>query len=91
MDLFDQKLAGKKSVIVVNKTDILEDTESQETIKRDLASAGLPVYCISALEKQGLGELISAVHGLVGEEKRKSMGEVQPEVIFRPKPVDQDV
>ena len=91
VDLFDQKLAGKKSVIVVNKTDILEDIESQETIKSELASAGLPVYCISALEKQGLGELISAVHGLVGEEKQKLMGEAQPEVIFRPKPVDQDV
>jgi GTP-binding protein len=91
VDLFDQKLAGKKSVIVVNKMDILEDTESQATIKRDLASAELPVYFISALEKQGLGELISAVHWLVGEEKQKLMGEAQPEVIFRPKPVDQEV
>ena len=88
--LFDPKLAGKKSVIVVNKAEMSEDIEYQETVKRDLGLSGSPVYCISALEKQGLGELISAVHGLVEVESRKIVEEGQPEVIFRPKPVDQD-
>ena len=88
--LFDPKLAGKKSVIVVNKADISEDLECQETVKGDLGVLGFPVYCVSALEKQGLGELISAVHGLVEVESQIMVEEGQPEVIFRPKPVDQD-
>ncbi len=88
--LFDPKLAEKKSVIVVNKADMLEDLEYQESVKRDLGASGFPVYLVSALEKQGLGELISAVHGLVKVESQKMNEEGQPEVIFRPKPVDRD-
>lgn len=91
VSLFDPKLAGKKSVIVVNKTDMLEDIESQETVKRNIGALALPVFFISALEKQGLGELISAVHGLMEVENRKMVEEGQHEVIFRPKPVDQDI
>ncbi len=87
---FDRGLAGKKSVIAVNKIDLLEDVELVDAVKNELNRAGLSVFCISALEKQGLGELVSAVHGLVGEEKQKVMGDAQPEVIFRPKPVDQE-
>jgi GTPase len=87
---FGPGLAGKKSVIAVNKIDLLEDVVLVDAVKSKLDWAGLPVLCISALEKQGLGELVSAVHGLVGEEKQKMIGEAQPEVIFRPKPVDQD-
>jgi GTP-binding protein len=89
VDLFDPGLGGKKSVVAINKIDLLDDVDLVDAVKNELAWAGLPVLCMSALEKQGLVELVSTVHGLVEEEKQKMMGEVAPEVIFRPKPVDQ--
>jgi GTP-binding protein len=90
VELFARGLAGKKSVIAVNKIDLLKDAKLVDAIKDELNWAGLPILCISAMEKQGLVELVSVVHGLVGEEKQKVIGDAQPEVIFRPKPVDQE-
>jgi GTPase len=89
--LFDPAIADKKSVIAINKIDLIEDDLALEDIKKQAGMLEFPAYFISAAEKQGLRELISAVHGLAAEENRKVAGEVVPEVIFRPKPVDQGI
>jgi GTPase len=89
--LSDEDIAGKKAVIAVNKIDLLEDAASLETLKETLMGSALPVFIITAKEKQGLGEMVACIHQLVMEEKQKEAGELQPEVVFRPKPVDKRV
>lgn len=86
--LFDPKLREKKSLIAVNKIDAIEDPAALDSIKAELAGAGWPVLMVSAVERQGLGELVSSVHELISEERLKPAEEDAPEVIFRPKPVD---
>jgi len=87
--LFNSNLGEKKSIVAINKADLAENTNCPDAVAGKLRAVGLPVYYISGREKQGLSELVSAVHGFVEEEKWKMVEEAQPEVIFRPKPVDQ--
>jgi len=85
--LFDQKLAEKQSLIAVNKIDEIEDPSALDSIKAELANVGWPVLMVSAVERQGLEELVRFVHELINEERLKTAEEDAPEVIFRPKPV----
>ena len=85
---FGAGLGTKKSLIAVNKADLL-DRGSEKTTNDQLNFSGLPIYFISALDKSGISELIVAVHGLAAGEAPKTADEMRPEIIFRPKPVDQ--
>jgi GTPase len=84
---FSASLADKKSVIAVNKIDLVEPAD-QNALKEKLEAFGSPVLFIAAAEELGLSELVTRVHQLVSEEKEKIADQIQPEVIFRPKPVD---
>ncbi len=86
--LFQQEMTGKKSIIVLNKEDLITDPAVIAGIKERLTYLNLPVQVISAQEKTGLDELVDAVHTLVNEEISRATDKIQPEVIFRPKPVD---
>jgi len=86
---FDPHLVEKSSVIAINKADLIEDTEEMADIKGKLAETGLPVYTVSAALNIGLSELILPVHKLVGEHKTGTLEAMGPEMVFRPKPVDQ--
>ena len=85
---FDLQLAEKSSIIAINKTDLIEDAVELAAIKEKLEDTGLPVYAISAALNTGIPELISAVHKLVSEQKKRSIVEMGPEMVFRPRPVD---
>jgi GTP-binding protein len=85
---FDLQLAEKSSIIAINKTDLIEDAVELAAIKGKLEETGLPVYEISAALNTGVSELISAVHKLVSEHKKRSIVEMGPEMVFRPRPVD---
>lgn len=89
--IFDPQIAEKRSVVVLNKIDLIEDDKLLQNIKIHLQDFGLPVYLVSAIEKRGIDGLISAVHGILPDEKKKMVEETQPEVIYRPKPVDRGV
>jgi GTP-binding protein len=86
---FDPRLAGKSSVIAINKIDLIEDTTVPADIIGKLAETGLPVYAVSAALNEGLAELILPVHKLISEHKTGSLESMGPEMVFRPKPVDQ--
>ncbi|MBN1376220.1 MAG: GTPase ObgE [Dehalococcoidia bacterium] len=87
--MVDPAIAEKESVVVINKVDLLETTSRVEEIQAAMQDKGWPVYFISAKEEKGLAGLITAVHGLVTERKLQSAGESKPEVVYRPKPVDE--
>ncbi|MCX5996933.1 MAG: GTPase ObgE [Chloroflexi bacterium] len=85
---FDLKLAEKSSIIAINKTDLIEEAVELAAIKEKLEETGLPVYAISAALNTGVSELIPAVHKIVSEHKKRSIVEMGPEMVFRPRPVD---
>ena len=86
---FDPRLAEKTGVIAINKIDLIEDSTGLADIEGRLAGTGLPVYTVSAALNAGLSELILPVHKLVGEHKTGALEEMGPEMVFRPRPVDQ--
>jgi GTP-binding protein len=87
LELFRPDLIHKMSVIVLDKTNLV-DTTMAEQVRGKLASYGKPVYTISCHDKTGLEELIGEVHKLVEEVASITQEVTQPEIIFRPEPVD---
>ena len=81
-------LAEKAAIIAVNKSDAVDDAGAGNYVKEMLADTGLPLIMVSALERQGLVELISEVHRLAVEVRNRPSSEPAPEVVFRPQPVD---
>ena len=86
---FDPKLAHKKYVVAVNKIDLDDEADPVSSLIEKLNGEGERVYPISAKERSGLDGLVAGVHRIVKDEKAMISAETQPEVIFRPKPVDQ--
>lgn len=86
---FDPHLAEKGSVIAINKIDLVDDAAEVADIKGKLSHTGLPVYTISAALNTGIAELILPVHKIIGEHKTGVLETTGPEMVFRPKPVDQ--
>jgi GTPase len=86
---FDLHLEEKNAVIAINKIDGIEDVAELADIRGKLAGTGLPVYTISAVLNTGISELVSTVHKVISEHKTGTLETMGPEVVFRPKPVDQ--
>jgi GTPase len=85
---YKQEFAWKKYVVAVNKSDAMEDQDELNKLVEKLAAEGIKVFPVSASEKTGLKELVSDVHKLVADVELVQMDEPEPEVIFRPRPVD---
>jgi GTPase len=87
----DLKLGEKKSVIAVNKIDLVTDTASLDSAVESLRRSGpfAPVLTISVEERTGLRGLVEAVHGLAEQEGGNTMESQLPAIVFRPRPVDQ--
>jgi GTPase len=88
INLFDPKLLDKKYVVAVNKIDLVEDQSQVKLFKDTLSVLNIKVCLISSTEKVGLTELITEVHKLVKEGASIAAQEIQPQTIFRPKPID---
>ncbi|MHB8086206.1 MAG: GTPase, partial [Dehalococcoidia bacterium] len=85
---YDPGMAHKSLVVAITKIDLVEDTERLEEIRNLPGFLGLPLFFISSRTGQGLKELITAVHKIALQKEIVESGEIKPEVIFRPKPVD---
>ena len=84
--LYKQSLAQTPQRVAVNKTDLPQIQARLPEIKQTFKSLGVTVFFISAVTKQGVPELMSAVAEMVERfNKERAMTET-PAVIFRPKP-----
>lgn len=88
VEKFDPLFAGKKYVVAVNKIDQGDDDSRLSEFIGDLTASGIKVFPISAKGKTGLQELVEGVHKLVAEAVSEQISEPEPEVVFRPRPVD---
>ena len=85
---FDDSLAQKTAIIAINKSDAVDSAGLDNYVNEKLSDTGLHRVMISALEKQGLDELVLEVHRLALESRSRPSSEPAAEVVFRPKPVD---
>jgi GTP-binding protein len=69
--LFEPTLAAKPQVVAVNKIDLPEVQARMESLKNELAAAGVRAYFISAATGKGVPILMAAVH--------KSLGDIVPQ------------
>jgi GTP-binding protein len=85
---FDAGLARKSAIIVVNKSDTVDDADTSIYVNEMIADTGLPVMMVSAVEGLALGELVMEVHRMAVEARKRASSDTTPDVVFRPQPVD---
>lgn len=83
---FNPDLAALKYLVAVNKIDLADSHEEVDRLASRLASDGIQVLPVSAVNGTGLKELVESVHKMVTEDVLSQPQE--PEIIFRPRPVD---
>lgn len=65
--MFSPELAEKPYIVAYNKMDLPEAYEKWESFQENLRSRGIEPFCISAINREGTRELISAAYELVRE------------------------
>lgn len=83
---FNPELAAKKYLVTVNKVDLINNFEEINKLASKLADDGVQVLTVSAISEAGLKELVEIVHKMFTEDVLSQPRE--PEIIFRPRPVD---
>ncbi|MGD9503473.1 MAG: GTPase ObgE [Syntrophobacteraceae bacterium] len=73
---YSQKLEKKPRIIALNKVDMAPDADGLMAIRNAYAATGHPVVPISALQRQGLRELLQLiVHSLSSREEEEDSGQ----------------
>jgi len=76
---FDPNLARRRQILVANKIDLLSDVQERLNKVESFAMAEkIPFYAISAMKKQGLRQLVSAIKDVLEEleESEKNTSDV---------------
>lgn len=82
LKLYNEKLATRPQVVVVNKMDILEDESIFDEFKNELEGRGYKVFKMSAATRQGVDDVIAYVSELLREAEEIEL--VSEEEMFRP-------
>jgi len=90
--LFDSELAQKPQLAVVNKVDIPQVKEQIEIIKEEFGTAGMTPLFISALEGDGVTELMAAARNLLANTTTTPVVVKEgSKKVFRPKPKEDKI
>ncbi len=92
---YDERLATRPQIVVLNKMDLPEAQERWPALKAKAEAAGYPAFAISAVTHQGTSELMQyaarRLQEIQREEAERAAAQVIPEVggpVLRPKPED---
>ena len=92
---YDEQLAERPQIVVLNKIDLPEAQERWETLKAQAEAAGYPVFAISAAAHQGTQELMQFAGDRLREIKREEEERAAAQVlslenapVLRPQPDD---
>jgi GTP-binding protein len=83
--LFDQSLAQKPQIVVLNKIDLPEVQERRKLIEDEFTGAGIKTHYISAATGRGVPALMKEAFKVLKTLVEKETGE-KPVKIFRPRP-----
>lgn len=75
LEMFSPEIAEKPYIVAYNKMDLPEAYERWETFQKYLQSRGIEPFCISAMNRQGTRELITAAYELVRQQIEDRKGE----------------
>ena len=67
--MFSPEIADKPYVVAFNKMDLPEARENWPSFKERLQSYGIEPFCMSAVQREGTHEVISAAFKLLQERK----------------------
>ncbi len=67
LESYSEEMQKKPRIIVLNKTDLLDDSKLLGKIKKSYLELGPPVLLVSALKKEGLRELVRLLTGSLSE------------------------
>lgn len=75
--MFSPEIAEKPYIVAYNEMDLPEAYENWKSFQKNLRSRGIEPFCISALNRDGTRELITAAYELVqqGIEDKKDESE----------------
>lgn len=65
LEMFSPEIAEKPYIVAYNKMDLPEAYEKWESFRDNLRSRGIEPFCISAINREGTRELITAAYELV--------------------------
>lgn len=82
---YNEKLAGRKQIVALNKTDLIYDDEEIEILKEEFEKMGYETFVISAATGEGLEALLTRCVQLLEE-----IGEVEPIFDFEPEETTYD-
>ena len=92
---YDERLATRPQIVVLNKMDLPEAQERWPALKAKAEAAGYPVFAISAAAHQGTDELmqytVRRLHEIRQEEAERAASEINTEMtgpVLRPLPDD---
>ncbi|MCD4785045.1 MAG: GTPase ObgE [Candidatus Eremiobacteraeota bacterium] len=83
IELYDQELAKRETIIALNKIDIVGTEEAYFALRDKLEESGKKCYPISALTSEGINELLVAVFEILkGIEKNMPYEEISEKIII---------
>src|SRR6266571_2263669 len=92
---YDEHLATRPQIVVLNKMDLPEAQERWPALKAQAEAAGYPVFAISAVTHQGTGELMQYTANMLQEVQQEEAERIAAQAIasaegpvLRPQPED---
>jgi GTP-binding protein len=90
---YDERLAGRPQIVVLNKMDLPEAQERWPALKAKAEAAGYPVFAISAAAHQGTDELMQYAARRLQEIRQEEAERASSEIdmagpVLRPMPDD---
>ena len=67
LELYSPELAKKKQIVAANKTDLIEDPEKLEKLRKDIEGEGYLFFPVSTLTGEGLKPLLEAAWKILQE------------------------
>lgn len=80
--MFSPEIAEKPYIVAYNKMDLPDAYEKWESFQKHLQSRGIEPFCISAINRQGTRELITAAYELIRQQIDDKKGEGKQFFIF---------
>jgi GTP-binding protein len=81
-------LTERPRAVVLNKIDVPEARELAEFVRDGIAERGWPVFCVSAITREGLQPLVFALADMVAAYRAVQTRPVLRRPVIRPLPVD---
>ena len=82
LQLYSEKLATRKQIIVANKLDVMQDESLLQSLEELAKEKGLELFKISAVSGEGIDELMNRVTSVLKELPKEELVEVEEKMVY---------